>query len=140
MLEGLSYHEVFQYFNISDIEIPDVPVLDSTSWHRFHTLLIEANVIDRLDLPTLEDIPTVPPRHASFVVKKPFYTLWCFWIIVLIVISILCMIFLYVYFNGCLTMKNLLNKLPAQCSPADDKSLVDNVELGDVHPVSKCSI
>ncbi|ELT87046.1 hypothetical protein CAPTEDRAFT_201479, partial [Capitella teleta] len=43
MLEGLTYHEIYQYFNISDIEIPNIPILNSNSWHKFHTLLIDAN-------------------------------------------------------------------------------------------------
>lgn len=109
MLEGLTYHEIYQYFNISDIEIPNIPILNSNSWHKFHTLLIDANVIDRLDLPTFDDVPTISPMHVHLEVKKPFYKLWFFWLILLIIVVILGMISLYVYFNGCLTMKSLLN-------------------------------
>jgi len=107
MLEGLTYHEIYQYFNISEIEIPEIPVLSDENWNKFERLIEEANVIDQLDVPSFNEIPTIPPMHVINEIKKPVYTLWYFWIILLMILLFIVVISWYLYHNRCISMTYL---------------------------------
>lgn len=136
MLEGLTYHEIYHYFNISDIEIPDVPVFNEKNWQTFHALLDGANVIDQLDVPNFNNIPTIPPMHIPFALKKPLYKLWYFWICLIILLILVLMTSYYLFRNGCLSLKTLNDLLSNQDSPVTAIS-DPNLKPG---PVAECSI
>ena len=109
MLEGLTYHEIYQYFNISEIEIPEIPVLNDENWNKLQGLLDGANVIDQLDVPSFNEIPTIPPMQvpSNVETKKPVYTLWYFWVILIMIVFLIAMICLYLYHNRCISLMKL---------------------------------
>ena len=107
MIEGLTYHEIYQYFNITTIEIPDVPILSESNWNKLNTLASSINIIDRLEIPNFDEIPTVPLLKDHFEVKKSVIKLWYFWVILIIALFLTIMIIGYVYHTRCISLKLL---------------------------------
>lgn len=161
MIEGLTYHEIYQYFNISTVEIPEVPVLSQSNWKKINSLVTSINLIDRLEVPNFDEIPTVPLLKDQFESKKSVVQLWYFWVILCVVLLLFAMICGYVYHTRCISVKLLHDSINAHtalvASPQTAEiqetdvvcaKFVPSVSAADVpevnHPVStvvrECSI
>ena len=141
MLEGLTYHEIYQYFNISPIEIPEVPVLSKENWNKINTLAKSINIIDRLEVPNFDEIPTVPILEDHFETKKSIIQLWYFWMILIVITLILAMICGYVYHTRCISIRLLHDHINARDSLVNATSTLTELDVQSVHddPVKSAS-